>query len=417
MATSADSASAPLPETYDTPLTSGRRSYDSLRPSEDECKALLSHPFAQTVLGHDIAADEGSSISRVIKGEQSFTSLISHNISSILSSSTDQSRDRSRLIHLGHAALCAFLQANVTGPPLSFRADEVTVPSALRESPATLRRVRDEVIRELSVNGEAVYKLTPNVELFAVAKAIFMHERVLKEGEAESSLVGLTGRMRVNFLHQKMLNESADSLQGTIYDDVNAISAVVLSDTAGQEVGEGNLKERQAEKVRFMLERAVIHTHHGFDIKARADLLQAASTNGFEFALTGKLGKRTKFQDRDISQLVVVAKSADDEKEKDTIPESKADVDPKNLQLNDDTLLESITFKKDEGDDGLKQVSVQAESSLPASLAKLDAADQPRLNPLDSIVLLSLASSITNTSPEDGLTREETIPYATRVLE
>ncbi|KAF3482669.1 TPR domain-containing protein [Arthroderma uncinatum] len=422
MATSGDSASVPVPvpETYDTLFTAtadGQRSYDSLRPTEAECTALLTHPFAQTVLGHDITTEGESIISSVTRGEKSFTSLISHNISSILAASTDLSRDRSRLIHLGHAALCAFLQANVTGPPLSFRAHEVVIPSTLRESPQTLRKVRDEVIRELSVNGEAVYKLTPNVELFAAAKAIFTNDRVVGDSNGEGALVGLTGRMRVNFLHQKMLNESADSLQGSIYDDVDAIGAIVLSDTPGQESNHDQLKERRAEKVRFMLERAVIHTHHGFDSKARADLLKAASTNGFEFALTGKLGRRTKFQDRDISQLVVLAKSASDGDEKDNVPDSKVDVEPKNLDLNDDTLLESIAFKKDEGEDGFKQVSVQDQSSLPASLAKLDAANQPRLNPLDSIMLLSLASAITNTSPEDGLTREETIPYAIRVLE
>jgi hypothetical protein len=59
--------------------------------------------------------------------------------------------------------------------------------------------------------------------------------------------------------------------------------------------------------------------------------------------VTGLLGKRTKFQDRDISQLAIQAQSAmsmDDEK---SVTEGLA---PKNLQLNDDTLHETIQFAK-----------------------------------------------------------------------
>jgi len=86
---------------------------------------------------------------------------------------------------------------------------------------------------------------------------------------------------------------------------------------------------------------------------------------------------------------------------------------PKNLDLNDDTLLESISFTEAPS----SSTDIKDESALPLSLTSLDPANQPLLDPLDSIILLSLASSITNTFPSDGLTREETIPYATRVLE
>ncbi|KAL2405875.1 TPR repeat-containing protein C19B12.01 [Exophiala dermatitidis] len=60
---------------------------------------------------------------------------------------------------------------------------------------------------------------------------------------------------------------------------------------------------------------------------------------------------------------------------------------------------------------------VAPEDALPPELASLDPSNQPLLEPMDSIILLATASSITNTSPDDGLVREETLPYATRVLE
>src|SRR5947199_5490449 len=67
--------------------------------------------------------------------------------------------------------------------------------------------------------------------------------------------------------------------------------------------------------VEFLVERAAIRIHYGDDAKAREDLLKAAKTRKFQFALTGALGKRTKFQERDLSQLVVLAKSRDVEPE------------------------------------------------------------------------------------------------------
>ncbi|KAL9116587.1 MAG: hypothetical protein Q9187_006888, partial [Circinaria calcarea] len=205
-------------------------------------------------------------------------------------------------------------------------------------------------------------------------------------------------------------------LQRKIFDDVDYLKGVILSQDSPYE---------DEAKVQFLLERAAIHTYHGFDAKARVDLDMAAKTTGFEYALTGRLGKRTKFQEKELSQLVVLAKSADTSNSHQVFGTSLAASDiayqestakaaskPRNLDLNDDTLLESISFTKPTSDTG-----VQTEESLPASLANLDLANQPILKPLDSIILLSLASSITNTSPQHGLTREETLPYATRVLE
>ncbi|EFQ99533.1 TPR repeat-containing protein [Nannizzia gypsea CBS 118893] len=391
-----------LPATYDTLFTSPSAppsyDYDSLHPTEEECIAILSHEFTQEVTYHDILDDQAQCLA---EGTTSFASLIHTRISTLLSAA-DSQRDqlRSKLLHTAYAALYAFLQSNVTGPPLNSGAGVAILSSKLDAA-----AVRARMIRDLSVDGEAVYKRIPAVELFVLAKSIFAHEDVVpNQLNHGADLLGFTGRMRVTFLHQKMLGENSDSLWEEISADLERVAGVVLA-------GEG-----VAERVRFMLERAVIYTHHGLDGKAREDLLRAAGVNGFEFALTGKLGRRTKFQDRDISQLVVLAKSAGTDADGSGEGGKK---EPKNLDLNDDTLLESIAFKQDIDTQSQSQASVDVKdsSSLPAGLASLDAANQPRLNPLDSIILLSLASAITNTSPEDGLTREETIPYAVRVLE
>ena len=81
---------------------------------------------------------------------------------------------------------------------------------------------------------------------------------------------------------------------------------------------------------------------------------------------------------------------------------------PTALELNDDTLLESIAFKTEsEGADN---------SALPLELAGLKPDAQPQLKPLDQITLLTEATLKDSLSPVDKLNSEEILPYAVRVL-
>ncbi|KAL3471816.1 hypothetical protein BJX99DRAFT_15386 [Aspergillus californicus] len=379
--------------------------YDPIRLEDGEIRHILELPLAKEVLGHNHTAE--GSLDGVSRGEISYTQFVGEMTKALTSTPIDglsSEQQQSQLFFIGLAALYAFLQSNVTGPPLEFKSADVIVPSSIRSNTVALRALRDKVIRDLSVDGETAYKLTPSVELFAVAKAILVDSDVLV---ADGPLVTRTIRMRVNFLHQKMLSEATSTLQDVIYSDLDEISKRLMNDKTSGLV-RGN----------FMVERATIHIHHGFDAKARTDLEHAATERKFEFALTGRLGKRTKFQNRDISQLVILAKSANETNinASENVGKDGDVTAPKKLDLNDDTLLESISFTKPD-EQQPKAVTVQDESALSPALAAIDPGDQPMLNPVDSAILLSYAAAITNTRPEDGLTREETAPYATRVLD
>ncbi|KAL5340371.1 hypothetical protein BJX70DRAFT_387374 [Aspergillus crustosus] len=406
----ADSSTSKYPASLDTLFSdpSLKTQYDPIHLEDGDIAPLLELPLAKEVFGHNSTDDD--SLDRVSRGEISYTQFVSEKTNLVASAPIEgltSEQQKSQMLYIGLAALFAFLQANVTGPPLEFKSTDVVIPSALRSNPANLRSIRDQVIRELSVDGEAAYKLTPSVELFAVAKAILVDADVLA---TDGPLVSKTARLRVNFLHQKMLSEVTSTLQEVIYKDLDEISKRVLGDSTPD-----------LEKGKFLLERATIQIHHGFDAKARTDLENAAAVRKFEFALTGRLGKRTKFQDRDISQLVILAKSAEDADSAKTESSEQSSGEapaPKKLDLNDDTLLESISFtKQDEKESQAKAVTVQDDSALSPALASLDPGEQPMLDPVDSAILLSFAAAITNTRPEDGLTREETAPYATRVLD
>lgn len=309
----------------------------------------------------------------------------------------------------GCAALQAFLQSNVTGPPLSWAPSTTIIPQGLQDGLDSDTFLRRQLISSLTVDGVAAYALTPSVELFCLAKHLLNHPGIINE----DSTVHVRFRLRVNVWHQRILSETAPSLQDKIYSDLEILQRKISP-------------EDQQNYAEFLVERATIHIEHGYDEKARIDLAEAARERKFDFALTGRLGKRTKFQQTELSQLVVLAKSSspgnsvgtarnstfDGKVEKDRERILDKDPKPKALDLNDDTLLESISFSKESS----VSSTVVDEKSLPESLQSLDPADQPALEPLDSIILLATASSITNTSPQDGLTREETLPYVTRVL-
>ena len=358
--------------------------------------SVLGSPFAVLLFGNE--------------QDEHFTSLISRRLDKLLAQAVERHSACAFLV--GYAALHAFLQANVTGPPLRFSSEQLLLFHAgqASSSPSAVRQLRADLIRGLVVDGVAASPLTPVVELFCLAKTIFNHPRMQVDGLKRM-------RFRTNFLHQRLLSEQASTLQSVIYDDLAKLSR-------------SHDRYSREDKIKMLLERALVQMYYGFDSKAREDLSQAADESGFQFALTGRLGKRTKFQEKDLSQLVVLARSAEENTTRGhlelstdsgsavrahTINSVRDHVSkPKNLDLDDDTLLESISFSK--LSEGVPE-ALQKEESIPSLLAALDPSNQPLLSPLDSAILLSFASSITNTSPQDGLTREETLPYATRVLE
>ncbi|KAL5373275.1 hypothetical protein DPSP01_012847 [Paraphaeosphaeria sporulosa] len=375
---------------------------DTLKAVESgDFLTVLQTPEIQILLGHQ---DDDNTRSTQLKDFPSWSDYIFHRLGLILSNRSGETgvpieqtpAYRQNLFFLAAvAALYAFLQSNVTGPPLPFTSAEILLPKDITSSTTALSKLRADLVASLSADGVAAFALTPNVELLCLAETILVSPPIQKYVEHS-----FWARLRVNFIHQRLLSEPAPSLQKAIYDDLATVERMILSRSPE--------KEAKDLHVHFLLERAAIHTHHGFDKKAKADLDQATSERKFEFALTGLMGKRTKFQQKDTSQLLVLARSAGSET---TGSSEETASKPKALDLNDDTLFESISFTK------AAPTEIQNESSLPASLASLDPENQPKLDPLDSVILLELASSITNTNPADGITREETIPYATRVLE
>ena len=381
------------------------KTYFVILPNMDrELLKDCSREVPRSILGHLNDPSRLSSIT-VDSCDGDWTQYLTNRIDVIVQGSENALKIRSGLFKLGKVALDVFLQANVTGPPFAWESTTLFPEDVVKKS--ELGRIKKHLVSSLNLDGEAVYQLTPHVEIFCLARCLLNHPALGQDTEQ------ILARLRVNFWHQRLLSEVSSSLQERIYEDLEIIDKRVLVERSQAEV---------ISPAEFLIERATIHIHHGFDTKARNDLAGAARERSFDFALTGRLGKRTKFQKKELSQLVVLARSAASGEASNARTEVNASTPdtitssvqkkPRKLNLDDDTLLESIAFTKDSDSSS----ELQSDEDLPKSLLDLDPGDQPQLEPLDAIILLATASSITNTSPTDGLTREETLPYAERVL-
>ena len=316
-----------------------------------------------------------------------------------LSASTVDDEKAHELLRLtlGVACLHAFIQANWTGPNLDVKPSEVIVLP-----PKTLSSVTDDTldakaIAELAYGGEPAYHLAESATFLRLAQLLLNHSYLHIQSAS-------WWRLRVALVHQQIL------------DDFVALPTSVLSSLdplIHNFTGHPHLAGR------LLLEQGLLEHHFTHDKSAADHFIRAARVTGLQYELTGALGKRTKYQQTELSQLVLLAESRGTEtgEEENTacpsvgIPVNKngsgtqaaANV-PETLALNDDTLLERTEFTS----------STPSASASP--LSHLDPAKQPPLHPLDQCILLSLCLNVRNTSPSHGLTSEQMSPYVERVV-
>ncbi|KAJ3494671.1 hypothetical protein NLG97_g3930 [Lecanicillium saksenae] len=342
---------------------------------------------------------------------------------------------------IGFAALDVFLQINVTGPVPSQQpmreiesqflmawesTSQITTSSQSAVTP--LLMMRRNCVRLLEVDGISPYAHIPSIELFCLARHIFTrtlsaptNDIVRPFGSDTQKYSICWTKLRIHVWHYKLIAQPSlggstftkssnwielPSLATQITDSMGAVRIHVLSDDVLADEGDWS----QHDKVQFLLEAANNNILLGRSEKAKELVEEAAKMSNFLYALSGALGKRTKFQEKSISQLVVLALSQTEEAPIQAGNDEEDDAKPQALRLNDDTLLEEIQFTKEQNNSDKKS------AELPEQLANLSPDAQPQLNPLDQITLLTEATIKDTFSPADTLTAEEILPFATRVL-
>jgi tetratricopeptide (TPR) repeat protein len=344
--------------------------------------------------------------------------------------SSSTSSQAEEALKIGAAGFNAFIQANVTGPVLdgAAKSDKLFVTAyeqlatetgvQTKQGQRSIDVLRRSCLRSLDVDGVSVYSHIPHIELFCLAKWIFASGQVSFAAVTNDEEV-LTRdlawmRFRIHLWHYKLLSQPSlgpGSLftKSGRFTDVGTLQELIETSLveAGQLIFAAGTELSKDAKVQFLLEEANAHIMLGNDQKAKEALGKAAETSGFVFALSGALGKRTKFQQDSTSQLVVFAKSSGHEQ---NTEKSSANNAPSAVPLNDETLLEKVSFTNDKVED-------VTESNLPEALQDLTPQTQPQLKTEDQIILLTEATLKDTFSPADSLTLEEVLPFAERVLE
>jgi hypothetical protein len=233
--------------------------------------------------------------------------------------------------------------------------------------------------------------------MLLIAKLVLVDRR--KELIQSSTMFWWT--YRCAFVHQKILENYSQTLQDIIFESLEAL--ILPSLELNREI-----------HTKYHLEKGLVYHYYKMDTKSVIEFTKAQECSRFLWNVTGALGKRTKFQTFDVSQLVVMASSHEDgQEDKETYIEKENiiasnenvnngyEVNHKvdnlkgfDLALNNDTLLDKIAFTSDETNRGQKNLKV-----------------------IDQCILLAFCMNVKNVNPADGLTNEEMMPYVCRVLE
>ncbi|KAI9346687.1 hypothetical protein BD770DRAFT_436967 [Pilaira anomala] len=346
----------------------------------------------------------GGKYADVIKNSLVFQNLDKESVASLESSGDLQSWVDNRLLQLdrndelvrfhilttGIACLNSFIQVNWTGPTLSFSVSELFSFDKDSFEP----KLHTACLNSLSVDSEEVYHLTQQLGLLVIA-------RTLLKAVHQNTLTGSFWSMRATFIQQQLLDEFTGSLQTEIFN-----LAKETNETLEKNASTIDPESLEELKIRYQLENGLIYSYFGQDKEALENMESAQKTSGFVWSLTGSLGRRTKFQTFDVSQLVVLAESKKKNKPTTTTTTTDdADDDdeeaprPETLDLNDDTILERIAFTENEKND--------TESDK----------RHGNLNVIDQCILLAFCLNVKNTNPDHGITAEQMVPYVTRVLE
>ena len=302
------------------------------------------------------------------------------------------------------AAVQTYIQANVTGPALTFDPNQIlTIISSEDE----LKSFNQSCVESLTCDGEPAFSLMSYPFLLILARTILGY---LYENLSCNALQPFIRwwYCRVLILHQSVIRYPSSTLLGLVFDCFTKESTV---DTIISSIPVLTSKQKTLLTIRFYCE--ISRAQLAFDLdckKIEESIRLAQEASGFSYVLTGLKAKRTKFQRDEASQLIVIAKS-DQRKDKSQYEDLVENL-PSALELNSDLLLEKPTYSQINEND-----NKEAEVSFPKELMDIDPNDQPALQDIDNIILILKFKNVRQSTPhKDVLIHEELLATANRII-
>lgn len=280
----------------------------------------------------------------------------------------------------GVACMNAFIQSNWIGP--EFKAPEsltsLLTPVVRKCFPDDIPRhknVADCIQLMLSEDGEEICTSILNPELLVLAQAIFGSN--LSELRTPDWWL-----LRSTYIQQQILDEQSP----TLHEQLNRLSNRVQNFTW--------ISSYKYLQVLSELEIARIHLHYGKISASDKEIKKALSMLRMDINLTGALGKRTYYQNRDLAQLMIsvnVDRNNGIENDCDLRKQDSIDF-PKDILLNDDVRMPQVAFSNPQ--DG----------------------DFPALYPLEQATLLAVYVFKKKSQAKDHLQNEELMPFLNCLL-
>ena len=347
-----------------------------------------------------------------------------------LSASVVDDEDQAKqedLLALAVSALHAYAQVNWTGPSLPLAPLALFDPDQVKrlDPPATEQELNDLAIDQLALGGEPVYHLSKQTPFLYLALQLLGLVPSPFASSASSSSTASTSTSSVaasNAPHGPQWATRLPSLATwrlragimwlKILDEPVPLPAYIASSAAALRLALPHGADRATTTLSLSLLATLLSraSPHSRAQKEASDLAQqAADEVKLEWELTGRMGKRTKWQVDEKTQLVVLARdetsaataaarahkgagaaeaaASGDEADKRVVPEV--------LNLNDDTLLEKTAFTAAPtaaaGEAAPAPAAAAGGDADSPALSSLDPSEQPSISPFSQAVLLSLS--------------------------